>query len=84
MVEMKLRSARDRKRSANGKCEGRKSYAEKQPAVVALAQKLHRKDRTTGKRLSFCKIATRLAEQGNLTASGKQYGASSIRSMLTS
>jgi hypothetical protein len=84
MVVMKLRSARDRKRSANGKCEGRKSYAEKQPGVVALAQKLHRKDRTTGKRLSFRKIATRLAEQGHLTASGKQYGASSIRSMLTS
>jgi DNA invertase Pin-like site-specific DNA recombinase len=82
MVVMKLRVARDRKRIANGKCEGRKSYAEKHPAVVALAHKLHRKDRTTGKRLSFRKIAQRLAEQGHLTKSGKQYGASSIRSML--
>ena len=34
----KLKAARDRKREANGKCEGRKSYAEGMPETVALAK----------------------------------------------
>jgi hypothetical protein len=36
----KLKAARDRKREANGKCEGRKSYAEGMPETVALASRL--------------------------------------------
>jgi DNA invertase Pin-like site-specific DNA recombinase len=42
----KLKAARDRKKAATGKCEGRKSYAEAKPETVALAKELH------GQRLS--------------------------------
>jgi DNA invertase Pin-like site-specific DNA recombinase len=34
----KLRAARDRRRKANGKCEGRKSHAEAQPELVVEAE----------------------------------------------
>jgi DNA invertase Pin-like site-specific DNA recombinase len=82
MVVMKLRSARDRKRAATGKCEGRKSHAESNPHVVKLARKLHRQDRTTHKRRSYRDISAMLAEHGHLAASGKPYGPSAISSML--
>jgi DNA invertase Pin-like site-specific DNA recombinase len=52
MIVSKLRMARDRKRAATGKCEGRKSHAEANPNTVKLARHLYRKDRQTGKRLS--------------------------------
>jgi DNA invertase Pin-like site-specific DNA recombinase len=42
MTVAKLRAARDRKRAALGKCEGRKSVAELSPETVALARQLHR------------------------------------------
>src|SRR5258708_8404255 len=51
----KLKAARDRKKTASGKCEGRKSYAEARPEVVALAKELR------GRRLSLRKIAAELA-----------------------
>lgn len=81
-IVLKLRVARDRKRAVTGKCEGRKSHAEANPNAVALARKLHRKDRSTGKRLSYRGIAATMAQQGHLAASGKAYGPSAIRSML--
>src|SRR6185437_1963656 len=40
MVVAKLKGARDRARRINGKCEGRKSYAERDPQMVALAHHL--------------------------------------------
>ena len=39
----KLRGARERKKRATGKCEGRKSIAERRPDVVALARELRRR-----------------------------------------
>jgi hypothetical protein len=39
----KLRGARQRKKAAAGKCEGRKSIAELRPDVVALARELRRR-----------------------------------------
>ena len=38
----KLKSARDRKKRETGKCGGRKSYAERDGAMVMLAKKLAR------------------------------------------
>jgi DNA invertase Pin-like site-specific DNA recombinase len=72
----KLRAARDRKRDATGRCEGRKSYAEAMPATVALAKELH----TAG--LSYRKIAAELAARGHVTGSGKQHVASAVQKML--
>jgi hypothetical protein len=52
MTVAKLRGARERKRREAGKCEGRKSHAERNPELVALAKRLHRQ-RPKGGRLSL-------------------------------
>jgi DNA invertase Pin-like site-specific DNA recombinase len=72
----KLKAARDRKRARTGRCEGRKTYAEARPEVVALAKQL------SSQRLSYRKIAAELASRGHLTAKGKPYAASAIQTML--
>jgi DNA invertase Pin-like site-specific DNA recombinase len=72
----KLKAARDRKREANGKCEGRKSYAEGLPDTVALANELQARG------LSYRKIAAELAAQGHVTRTGKPHVASAIQKML--
>jgi hypothetical protein len=38
MIVAKLKGARDRKRKSTGKCEGRKSYAERDPELVDMAR----------------------------------------------
>jgi DNA invertase Pin-like site-specific DNA recombinase len=82
MLVSKLRVARERKRAAGLKVEGRKSHAERNPGAVALARKLHRKNPHTSKRRSFRDIAALLAEAGHMAASGKPFGPSAVRSML--
>jgi hypothetical protein len=72
----KLRAARDRKREATGRCEGRKSYAIAMPATVMLAKEL----RSSG--MSYRKIAAELATRGHVTGSGRQHGAAAIQKML--
>jgi DNA invertase Pin-like site-specific DNA recombinase len=72
----KLRAARERKREATGRCEGRKNYADTMPATVALAKELH----STG--LSYRKIAAELAARGHVTGSGRQHVASAVQKML--
>jgi DNA invertase Pin-like site-specific DNA recombinase len=42
MLVSKLRGARERRKAATGKCEGRKSLSESRPEVVALAKRLAR------------------------------------------
>jgi DNA invertase Pin-like site-specific DNA recombinase len=77
----KLREARERKRAAVGKCEGRKSHAELRPDVVALARALRRK-RPKGGQRSLREIAAELAQRGHLNEQGKPLSAMSVRSML--
>jgi DNA invertase Pin-like site-specific DNA recombinase len=72
----KLKAARDRKREQEGKCEGRKGYAEKMPETVALAKELDAGG------VSYRKISARLAELGHLTGGGKPHVASAIQKML--
>jgi DNA invertase Pin-like site-specific DNA recombinase len=79
----KLRGARDRKRAAAGKCEGRKSHAELHPEAVQLAKRLHRINPKTGKpRLSTRKIGEELWKRGFVNANGKPFACQSVRSML--
>ncbi len=82
MTVAKLRGARDRKRAANGKCEGRKSHAEVHPDVVALAKKLRRASPKTGKRRSLREIAKELARANHVNERGRPYAAESIKHML--
>ena len=72
----KLKAARDRKREAVGKCEGRKGYAEAMPDTVALVRQLQADG------LSYRKIAAELAVRGHLTSNGKPHVASAIQKML--
>lgn len=71
----KLRSARDRKKSKNGKCEGRKSHAEMDPEMVARAKALH-----VGR--SLREVAAALAEDGYLSSAGKPFTAMVISRMV--
>jgi DNA invertase Pin-like site-specific DNA recombinase len=74
----KLKAARDAKRAETGKCGGRQSYAERDPALVAVAKAL----RAERPRASLRKLATALAEQGYTTPRGLAYSASAVQSML--
>jgi DNA invertase Pin-like site-specific DNA recombinase len=75
----KLRAARERKRAATGRCEGRKPVP---AAVVAEARRLARRSPKTGQRRSLREIAAELATLGHLAASGRSYGAESVKRML--
>ena len=72
----KLRGARERKRAATGKCEGRKSLAERSPALIEAAHALN-----DGR--SLRQISAALAEQGFVTPNGRNYSASAVQSMLS-
>jgi hypothetical protein len=72
----KLRGARDRKRAKFGKCEGRKSYSESRPELVAATKALC----TDG--MSYRKISAELAAQGFVTSTGKAFAVSEIQVML--
>jgi DNA invertase Pin-like site-specific DNA recombinase len=78
MIVAKLRGARERVRRTNGKCEGRKSYAEAKPELVALAKQLRREL----PRPSLRDISGALFDRGYATTLGKPYSASAVQSML--
>ncbi|MES0385262.1 MAG: hypothetical protein ABUJ98_11835, partial [Hyphomicrobium sp.] len=65
-----------------GKCEGRKSHAEKRRGTVALAKKLHRASPKTGKRMSLRKISAALAESGHLNERRRPFNQRSIKVMV--
>jgi DNA invertase Pin-like site-specific DNA recombinase len=76
----KLKAARDRKIAQGIKCGGRKTYAERDPELVAAAKALS----AQRPRMSLRKIADALAEQGFVVEPGRPYQASSVRGMLRS
>jgi DNA invertase Pin-like site-specific DNA recombinase len=78
MTVAKLKGARDRMRRERGKCEGRKSYAERAPEMVELAKAL----KGRGGRVSLREVSAELAARGYVTPSGKHYSASAVQSML--
>ena len=85
MTVAKLRGARERKRRLKGKCEGRKSYAERKGGreLVALARQLRRTD-PDRRPTSLRAVAAALAERGHVTPSGRPYAASAVASMIKS
>lgn len=74
----KLKAARDRKKAETGKCGGRKSHAERNPGVAALAQQL----RGARPQPSLRDIAAELARRGYLNQRGNEYSPSAVVSML--
>jgi DNA invertase Pin-like site-specific DNA recombinase len=83
MTVAKLKGARDRVRRQRGKCEGRKSYAERDGGqeLIAMACELHRNP--NGRPHSLRKVAASLAERGFVTPSGRPYSASAVASMIS-
>jgi DNA invertase Pin-like site-specific DNA recombinase len=76
----KLRGARERKKRDTGKCGGRKSYAERDPAMVAVAKKLARYPHN-GRKRSLREVAAELEAMGYVAASGRRYEAAAIARM---
>jgi DNA invertase Pin-like site-specific DNA recombinase len=72
----KLKAARDRKRIETGRCEGRKTYIEKSPEMVALAKKLSKRG------LSLRKVAEELEQAGYVQTNGWRYTATSVKRMI--
>jgi DNA invertase Pin-like site-specific DNA recombinase len=75
----KLRGARERKREAVGKCEGRRALAELHPEAVKMAKRLHRANPKSGERRSLARIAEELAGAGHVNTA-KYRGESEPRS----
>jgi DNA invertase Pin-like site-specific DNA recombinase len=73
---LKLKAARDRKKAETGKCSGRKTYLERDPAMVTLARQLARQ------RLTLVAIADALAAKGHVQKNGKTYSHVAIMRML--
>jgi DNA invertase Pin-like site-specific DNA recombinase len=77
----KLKSARQRKREAGGKAEGRKSWAEINPELVAQAKRLRRRS-PKGNQRSLREVAAELAKLGFVNERGAVFSPSSISAML--
>lgn len=77
----KLRAARDRKKALTGKCEGRKSYHELNPELIAKIKQLRRKPRNE-KRLSIKKCVDSLNKSGFMTATGKPFTVSRLENVI--
>lgn len=79
----KLRRAREAKKEATGKCEGRKAFGEKrgEAEVIELMRSLRRK--REGKRMSFAKIAQELNDRHVATRTGAQWQTTTVRNILS-
>ena len=77
----KLKAARERKKAVTGKCGGRKSFAERDATMVALAKKLRRYP-VNGRKRSLRDIAVALEAQGYLNERGKLFNPKSVAAML--
>jgi len=82
MREMWQVEPKDDAWAEKGKCEGRKTHAERRPGTVALAKKLYRASPKTGKRLSLRKTSRTLEEAGHLNERGRPFNPRSIKAML--
>jgi DNA invertase Pin-like site-specific DNA recombinase len=80
MTVAKLKGARDRTKRERGKCEGRKSYAERDREMVDMARWL--RHNVDGRPFSLRDVSTELAKHGYMTPSGRSYSASAVASML--
>jgi DNA invertase Pin-like site-specific DNA recombinase len=76
MIVAKLKAARARKKASTGKCEGRKSWTEMDPAMVAMAREL----RQSGKSLNGVRVA--LANLGYVSSTGTPFTRSVVSRMV--
>ena len=81
MLVLKLKASRDRIKARDGKCEGRKSYHESNPELIAEIKRLRRKPRN-GKRLSMKKTAEALKEKGFKGDTGKDISLCILKNII--
>jgi len=81
LLVKKLKAARDRKKEGVGKCEGRKSYQESNPELIAEITRLRRKPRN-GKRLSLKKTLDSLNQNGFTTNAGKPFTLAVLKNII--
>jgi DNA invertase Pin-like site-specific DNA recombinase len=82
MLVAKLKGARDRKKAITGKCGGRKSYEERNPAMVALAKKLARYT-VNGRKRSLRDVAAELEAAGHRAKGDTRYSATAVARMIS-
>jgi DNA invertase Pin-like site-specific DNA recombinase len=80
VIVSKLKAARQRKRRATGRCEGRKPFGSKsgESEIVVYIAKLRRKPKG-GERLSFAAIAERLNAEAVPTRTGRPWAPETVR-----
>jgi DNA invertase Pin-like site-specific DNA recombinase len=83
MLVAKLRAARDRKRLATGRCEGRTQYTDTPEgrATIKYIKSLHKKPKY-GHRKTLQQIADQLNTEGRLTISGKKFTLHRVRDII--
>ena len=83
LLVKKLRKAREQVRTAKGKCEGRKGYAESEQhdALLKRIKELRRK-KPKQKRMTYQQTAELLNQEGFKTASGKPFTAMIVVNLL--
>jgi len=81
----KLKTARDNKKAATGKCEGRKGYQDNAGAlsIVKEIKRLRRKPKGGGaKRKTYQQIADILNADGKATMDGKPFTAKNVAAII--
>ena len=83
MLVAKLRAARDRKRLATGRCEGRTQYVDTPEgrSLIHYIKSLHKKPKY-GHRKTLQQIADQLNEEGRKTISGKKFTLHRVRDII--
>jgi len=81
MTVLKLRAARERKRARDGKCEGRKTYEETMPELIAEIKKLRRKPKGA-RRMTHREVAEELNHKGHKTRLKKEFTAQIVQNIL--
>lgn len=84
LLVKKLRLARERKKATEGKCEGRKGYADTDEGreLIKTIKRLRRKPQGKRKRMTFDKVAVKLNEQGLNRADGKSFTGLDVRLLM--
>lgn len=83
LLVKKLKVAREATKERDGKCEGRKSYEEKDPELADYIKKLYRKPRN-GKRRTLQSIVDQLNSEGRKTLSNKEWTRANLHHALKS
>lgn len=78
----KLRRAREAKKEATGKCEGRKAFGEKEGEAETLELMRSLRRKREGKRMSFAKIAAELNARNVPTRTGARWHTTTVQNIL--